>query len=299
MPPTRLLALPLGAALVLAAPWPAGAANTDPVAVENATFSSPTVQSGDWTYGVDGWAGPTGVASTSRAAHPKGLQAATLGWDGKAVSLSTRLRGVRAGASVTLSWDDNPDSCAASGSGPRSYTVTVTGAADAPGSFATKAPAAKADWYLGRTYSFTAPEDSPQITFTSTITNNPGCGELITNVQAAQTPPPAKAPTPGAADPCAGDGASSPACTTDAGNKEKIKDCPATSRQCLEGVAGKGEKENAGIAQQTQALDDFTNTPRDQDPNTALGPLCQVADLHHGSLQPGDTVLAPGTWWYC
>ncbi|MDR3035753.1 MAG: hypothetical protein LBV78_22085, partial [Kitasatospora sp.] len=72
MPPTRLLALPLGAALALAVPWPAGAANTGPVVVPNATFSSPTVRSGDWTYGVDGWAGPTGVASTSRAAHPKG-----------------------------------------------------------------------------------------------------------------------------------------------------------------------------------------------------------------------------------
>ncbi|WP_282203795.1 hypothetical protein [Kitasatospora fiedleri] len=108
MPPTRLLALPLGAALVLTAPWPAGAVDTDPVAVENATFSSPTVQSGDWATGVDGWSGPTGVASVARAAHPQGLQAATLGWSGKAVSLSTRLRGVRAGARVTLSWDDNP-----------------------------------------------------------------------------------------------------------------------------------------------------------------------------------------------
>ncbi|MFJ4677406.1 hypothetical protein [Kitasatospora sp. NPDC088783] len=299
MPSTRLLALPLGATLVLTAPWPAGAANTAPVAVENATFSSPTVQTGTWATGVDGWTGPTGVASTTRSAHPQGLQAATLGWGGRAVSLSTRLRGVRAGASVTLSWDDNPDTCAASGSGPRSYTVTVAGAANTPGSFATKDPAARADWYTGRTYTFTAAEDSPQITFTNTAATNPGCGQLITNVQAAQTPPPAAAPAPATSDPCAGDGASTPACATDAANKEKIEDCPATSRQCLEGVAGKGEKEHAGIDQQTQALDDFTHTPRDQDPNTALGPLCQVADLHTGNLEPGDTVLAPGTWWYC
>ncbi|QKW23242.1 hypothetical protein HUT16_32870 [Kitasatospora sp. NA04385] len=301
MPLTRPLAVPLGAALALAlplaAPWPAGAANTDPVAVANATFSSPTVQSGNWTAGVDGWTGPTGVASVDRAAHPKGLQAATLGWNGVAVSLSTRLRGVRAGANVTLVWDDNPDSCVTSGAGPRTYTVTVAGTANPVGDFTTNAPAAKADWYTGRTYSFTAAEDSPHVTFTNTATSNPGCGELITNVQAFQTPP--EPTSPGSSDPCAGEGAGSPACTTDAGNKQQIENCPATSRDCLAGVAGKGEQENAGIAQQTQALDEFTNTPRDQDPNTAADALCQVSNAHTGNLQPGDTVIPPGTWWYC
>ncbi|WP_033259326.1 MULTISPECIES: hypothetical protein [Kitasatospora] len=304
MPPTRLLALPLGvalgAALAFALPSPSEAADTDPVPVTNGTFSSPTVQSGDWTYGVDGWTGPTGVASTTRAAHPKGLQAATLGWNGKAVSLSTRLRGVRSGASVTLTWDDNPDSCAASGSGPRSYTLTVAGPANQPGSFTTNAPGAKASWYTGRTYSFTAAEDSPEITFTNTAATNPGCGELITDLQAAQTAPPPKGPAPAdKSDPCAGDGAGSPACTTDAGNKQQIKDCPATSRDCLGGVAGEGERENAGISQQTQALDEFTNTPRDQAPDTAADALCQVSNAHTGNLEPGDTVIPPGTWWYC
>ncbi|WP_033220256.1 hypothetical protein [Kitasatospora phosalacinea] len=299
MPLTRLLAVPLGAALVLAVPWPSGAADTDPVVVPNATFSSPTVQSGDWTAGVDGWTGPTGVASVARAAHPKGLQAATLGWNGKAVSLSTRLRGVRAGASTTLTWDDNPDTCISPGAGARTYTVTVTGAADPVGNFTTNAPANKASWFTGRTYSFTAPEDAPEITFTNTAVDNPGCGELITNLQAAQTAPPATPPALPASDPCAGDGAGSPACTTDAGNKEKMDKCPATSRACLDSVAGKGEKENAGIDQQTQALGEFTTTPREQDPNLALGSLCQVANLHNENLGPGDTVIPPGTWWYC
>ncbi|GLW74088.1 hypothetical protein Kpho02_63860 [Kitasatospora phosalacinea] len=301
MPPIRLLALPIGAALALAAPLPAGAADTDPVVVPNATFSSPTVPDGQsWVSGVDGWTGPSGVGSSSRAAHPKGFQAATLGWNGKAVALSTRLRGVRAGATVTLTWDDNPDSCVTSGAAPRTYTVTVAGPANPVGNFTTKPPAGKADWFIGRTYSFTAAEDAPEVTFTNTATSNPGCGEMITNLTATQTPPPAEPPTnAGKSDPCAGDQANSPACTTNAGNKEKMDKCPATSRDCLDSVAGKGEKENAGIDQQTQALADFTSTPREQDPNAALGGLCQVANLHTENLEPGDTVLAPGTWWYC
>ncbi|MFJ5880075.1 hypothetical protein [Kitasatospora cineracea] len=304
MPPTRLLALPLGAALgaalALAAPWPAGAADTDPVVVPNATFSSPLVQSGDWKSGVDGWTGASGVASAARAAHPKGLQAVTLGWDGNSVSLSTRLRGVRAGASVTLTWDDNPDSCVKAGDGPRTYTVGSTGSATAPGAFATKEPSAKADWNIGRSYTFTAAEDAPLITFTGTSANRTGCGGLITDIVAAQTPPPATPPTnAGKTDPCAGDGAGSPACTTNAGNKETMDKCPATSRDCLGGVAGKGEQENAGISQQNQALDEFTNTPRDQDPNSAADALCQVSNAHTGNLRPGDTVIPPGTWWYC
>ncbi|MFD0561833.1 hypothetical protein ACFQ2M_07145 [Kitasatospora saccharophila] len=197
------------------------------------------------------------------------------------------------------SWDDNPDACISYGGG-RPYTVTVAGQNNPAGSFTTKDATGKANWFTGRTYSFTAAEDTPQITFTFTTPPvSPGCRPMITNVQAKQTPPPAKPPTPGSTDPCAGEGASTPACTTDAGNKEKIKNCPATDRTCLDGVAGKGEKENAGIKEQTQALNTFTNTPREQDPNTAVADLCKVSGALTGNLEPGDTVIAPGTWWYC
>ncbi|GLW57959.1 hypothetical protein [Kitasatospora phosalacinea] len=300
MPLTRLLAVPLGAALALSAPWSAGAADTEPVVVPNATFSSPLVPAGKtWEPSIEDWTGGS-VVTAGRAAHPKGYQAAAFGRFGYSGPISTRLRGVKSGATVTLTWDDNPDACVSQSDGPRTYTLTVQGEQNAPGRFTTNAPNAKANWFTGRTYSFTAAEDAPEITFTPTYDSKFGCYTQIADLTAAQTPPPPKPPTnAGKTDPCAGTGANSPACTTNAGNKEKMDECPATSRDCLDSVAGKGEQENAGIAQQTQALDDFTNTPRDQDPNAALGSLCQVANLHNENLEPGDTVLAPGTWWYC
>ncbi|GAA2096604.1 hypothetical protein GCM10009759_26000 [Kitasatospora saccharophila] len=297
MPLTRLLAVPLGAALALAVPWPSGAADLQPAVVPNATLSSPAVPDGQtWGGAADDWTGGTLLVSATRAGHPQGFQAVALA-SSAGTPIGTRVRGVRAGATVTLTWDDNPDSCVSSGGG-RPYTVSVAGPDNKPGSYTTKDANGKANWSTGRSYSFTAAEDAPAFTFTfGTPSTGPGCRPMITNVQATQTPPAPSAPT--ASDPCAGDGASSPACSTDAGNKEKMDKCPATSRDCLDSVAGKGEKENAGIDQQTQALDEFTDTPRDQDPNAALGGLCQVANLHNENLEPGDTVLAPGTWWYC
>ncbi|MFF4343270.1 hypothetical protein ACFY00_25485 [Kitasatospora sp. NPDC001540] len=293
----RLLAVPLGAALALAAPWPSGAADTQPAVVPNATLSSPTVPAGQlWGGAADDWTGDTLLASAGRAGHPRQFQAVVLA-TATSAPIGTRVRGVRSGATTTLTWDDNPDSCVSSGGG-RPYTVSVAGADNAPGTYTTKDANGQPNWSIGRSYSFTAAEDAPAVTFTfGTPSTDPTCRPMVTNVQALQTPPPP--PTPAASGPCAGDGASSPACTTDAGNKEKLEKCPATSRDCLDSVAGKGEKENAGIDQQTQALGEFTNTPREQDPNAALGGLCQVANLHTENLEPGDTVLAPGSWWYC
>ncbi|MFC8720316.1 hypothetical protein [Kitasatospora sp. NPDC057198] len=297
MPLTRLLAVPLGTALALAVPWPSGAADSGTAVVANATLSSPTVPDGQvWGGKADDWTGDTLLVSATRAGHPLKLQAVALAVT-TSTPIGTRVRGVRAGASVTLTWDDNPDSCVNSGGG-RPYTVSVAGPDNKPGSYTTKNATGSANWSTGRSYSFTAAEDAPAVTFTyGTPSTNPGCRPMITNVQAAQTPP--RPASPGASDPCAGGGGGSPACTTSAGNKEKIENCPATDRGCLEGVAGKGEQENAGIGQQTQALDEFTHTPRDQDPNTAADALCRVSNAHTGNLRPGDTVIPPGTWWYC
>ncbi|MFE3106082.1 hypothetical protein ACFXKJ_35720 [Kitasatospora indigofera] len=296
----RLLIAALGGAIAVAAPVPAGAEDTEPAVVVNGTFSSPTVPAGQ-SFGstVDGWNG-TGLASATRAEHPKNLQAALTARGSAAVPLSTRLRGVRSGATVTLTWDDNPDKCVAQGVAKRPYTVTVAGEANTPGAFTTNEPNGKANWFLGRTYSFTAAEDAPQITFTSTATENPGCGPLITNVAAKQTAPPLGSPQSSASsDPCAGDGASSPQCKDVAAGKDQISKCPPTDRDCLAGVAGKGEKENAGIDKETQAVEDFGKVPRDQDPNTAAADLCALPNALTAEVSPGDAVVPPSDWWFC
>ncbi|WP_369182783.1 hypothetical protein [Streptomyces sp. Y1] len=292
----RLLAVTLGAALAVAAPAPAGAEDTQPAVVVNGTFSSPTVPAGQtWASGVDGWSGAAGVASAAYAAHPRGFQAATLGWNGNAVSLSTRVRGVRAGATVTLSWDDSPYACAAQGAARRTYTVTVAGQGNSPGSFGSNIPNGSTNWFLGRTYSFTAAEDAPQITFTPTNTDNPGCGVFFTNVDAKQTAPPQQPP---AQDPCAGDAASTPQCKDVADNKDQISKCKASDRDCLATVAGDGKAEKDGIADEKQTLTDFNKVPRDQKPNDAATGLCALPNALT-DVPPGNAVVPPSDWWYC
>ncbi|MEV7601298.1 hypothetical protein AB0O91_28420 [Kitasatospora sp. NPDC089797] len=296
----RLLAVTLSGAIALAAPTPAGAEDTEPAVVTNGTFSAPTVPSGQtWAFTVDGWTG-AGVASATRAAHPQGYQAALTSNNGKSVPLSTRVRGVRAGATVTLTWDDNPDSCVGTGNAKRTYTVTVAGDSDQTGSFTTNNPVSKASWFIGRTYSFTAAEDAPELTFTSTVADNPGCGPLITNVAAKQTAPPLGPPKPSKDnDPCAGDAASSPACKDVADNKTQISKCPPNNKDCLASVAGDGKAQNDGIAKETQAVDDFGKVPRDEDPNQASSDLCTLPDALTDGVPPGDTVVPPHDWWLC
>ncbi|MFE0463635.1 hypothetical protein ACFW1A_30725 [Kitasatospora sp. NPDC058965] len=283
----RLLAVTFSSALAIAAATPAGAEDTEAVVVVNGTFSAPTVPSGkEWEAGIDGWTGG-GRVSATRAAHRLGLQAAYL----QTAGVSTRLRGVQAGATVTLSWDDSPDTCAKAGGGDRTYTVSATGGP--PLSLTTNPPASSTNWFIGRTYSFTAAEDAPQITFTST-SNPTACPALIANVAAKQTAPPPKQN-----DPCAGGSASSQQCKDIAGDKEKIDKCPATSKECLASVAGDGKAEKDGIAKETQAVDDFGKVPREQDPNTAAAALCALPDALTSDVQPGQAPVPPSNWWYC
>ncbi len=291
----RLLVVTLSCAIALAAPTPASAEDTEPAVVVNGTFSSPTVSNGrPFEHGIDGWVGG-GRATATRAAHPQGFQAAGLGWNG---SISTRLRGVRTGATITLSWDDNPDGCVPRGTAKRQYTVTVAGAANQTGQLATNTPTGSTNWFVGRTYSFTAAEDAPQITFTAGAGENiSGCPVLIANVAAKQTAPPPEPPKQN--DPCAGDSANSPACKDVAADKEKIDKCPPTSKDCVASVAGDGKAEKDGIAKETQAVEDFGKVPREQDPNTAASELCTLPNALTSDLKPGDAVIPPSQWWFC
>ena len=166
----------------------AHAEDGQPVLVPNGSFSAPLV-TGDYRAGVDGWTGSTGVYSAARTKHPLNYQAAALNWGNQPVSISTRLRGVRAGSTVTVSWDDSTDNwsgCAADvvNSGA-TYTVSVRGAKNRPLAFTTDA---EQTWHQGRIYRFTAAENAPLFTFTSTETRGGGvCGAWVANVAAKQT----------------------------------------------------------------------------------------------------------------
>ncbi|MFC8720314.1 hypothetical protein [Kitasatospora sp. NPDC057198] len=267
--------------------------------VVNGTFASPQVPSGStWAYlAIDGWEGP-GLLSAARAAHPRGYQAAFLAAPGSATPLSTRLRAVRAGATVTLSWDDNPDTCAAKGVARRTYTVSSPGAADRPGSFATNDPTGRANWFVGRSYSFTAAEDSPEVVFSFDASNaKPDCQPSISNVSAAQTAP--KAPPKGASDPCSGEAAGGGQCADVGQAGSEVAKCPPTGRDCLSGVAGDGMQTNDGIAQQTTAVQDFNDIPRDESPDAAAQHLCPQSNALTDGLPPEYMVIPPSQWGQC
>ncbi|MFJ5880072.1 hypothetical protein [Kitasatospora cineracea] len=299
--PARLLAITLSSACALALAAPAGAEDTAPATVPNGTFASPQVPSGStWVSGIEGWTGEGYLASAARAGHPRGFQAATLNYASKRLSITTRLSDVRSGATVTLSWDDNPDTCVSAGTAGRPYTVTVAAGTAQPGAFTTNPATGKPNWYLGRSYSFTAAEDTPRVTFGSTDTTNVGCGFLIANVSAKQTAP--TGPPPGAsaaADPCAGDSADSPECKDVGKAKADIANCPATSRDCLSSVAGDGQQTNDGIAKQTTAVQDFNDIPRDESPDAAAQHLCPQSNALTDGLPPEYMVIPPSQWGQC
>lgn len=114
-----------------------------------------------------------------------------------------RLRGVRAGAQVTVTFDDSPGIAAActpaAVAAGQPYTVEGVGG---PVDERTTAPdpdmklntLGQGVWRTGQTYTFTAGEHEPLLTFTSQVpagTNaNGNCGPMIANLRAVQTPPP-------------------------------------------------------------------------------------------------------------
>ncbi|MFE1319777.1 hypothetical protein [Kitasatospora phosalacinea] len=297
--PARVLAITLSSACAFALAAPAGAEDTAPATVVNGTFASPAVPSGQEFGGSpEGWQGGT-LASATRADHPRGLQGSILAGTGSATPLSTRLSDVRAGATVTLSWDDNPDACVSSGD-RRPYAVEVAGADNAPGSYQTNVPTGKANWYLGRTYSFTAAEDAPRVTFRfGTVPVSPGCRPMVTNVAAKQTAPSGPPPGAAAADPCAGDSAGTPQCADIGKAGGEIANCPATSRDCLSSVAGDGKQTNDGIGQQTGAVKDFGDIPRDESPDAAAQNLCPLSNALTDGLPPEYMVIPPKQWGQC
>ncbi|WP_369384112.1 hypothetical protein [Streptomyces sp. cg36] len=195
------------------------------VAVVNGDFTQPAF-TGDYTDNVVyGWSvgstadndgngivGGVGRFSSTASGHPGGKPAVTLRKSGDTSGFKQRLRGVRPGAKVTVTFDDSPTvrlDC-----GPRSteqgqsYTLQAPGGAVS--SYRTEPDPDKqflklgsGVWRTGLTYSFTSTEYEPLLTFTSTLPDNvipaadadPGtydvvCGPMIANVTAVQVQPP-------------------------------------------------------------------------------------------------------------
>ncbi|MFE2853898.1 hypothetical protein ACFXJO_22565 [Streptomyces lavendulae] len=208
-------ALPGGATAAHAsAVPPARAAAPVPVTVLNGDFAQPAFTGVNtsanpyaWSVGSTSGTGTTGGVWRWNAAtggHPGGLTAAMLRLPGEAsYGLKQRLRAVRSGAQVTVTYDESPsvsNSCTAAAlENGQTYTVQGEGG---PLTSQTTLPTTeklptnywKPAWRTGVTLTFTAAANEPLLTFTSTVPaaqNASGnCGPLVTNVRVTQEPPP-------------------------------------------------------------------------------------------------------------
>ncbi|WP_329095936.1 hypothetical protein [Streptomyces sp. NBC_01439] len=197
-----------------AAPAAAPSAAPVPVTVLNGDFAQPAftgVNTGAnpyaWSVGSTSGTGTTGGVWRWNAAtggHPDGLTAAMLRLPTEATyGLKQRLRGVRTGARVTVTYDESPsvsNSCTAAAleqgqtysvqgeGGPLTDRTTLPTTEKLPSNYW------KSAWRTGVTLAFTAGANEPLLTFVSTVPaaqNASGnCGPLITNVRVTQEPPP-------------------------------------------------------------------------------------------------------------
>ncbi|MGW7787177.1 hypothetical protein [Streptomyces tricolor] len=216
---TYCLSAMLGSSLVLGA-LPGGALADDAVdaPIENPDLARPHVPTGAQSIAPDGWDGKnTQLYSAALAAHPRKLQAASLsggsagtlgpggpgspgqlnpgpGGNGAAGTLSTRLWRVQKGSHVTVAWDDSPSplrNCGADDPAKgQQYRVSVAGEqGEVTQDFTTDTTTAgTAKWHEGRSYSFTAAENNPKISWAYQKAS--ACGPLVTHFRAAQDPAP-------------------------------------------------------------------------------------------------------------
>ncbi|MEV7526517.1 hypothetical protein [Streptomyces sp. NPDC091371] len=208
------LGLLAGAPLAQAAASSAVAAAPVPVTVLNGDFAEPAftgVNTGvnpyAWSVGSTAGAGTTASVwrwDAATGGHPASLTAAMLRLPNEAThGLKQRLRGVRSGARVTVTYDESPS--VSNGCTPaalaQGQTYSVQGEGGALTSRTTlptteRLPTNfwKSAWRTGVALTFTAGANEPLLTFTSAVpaaqNNNGNCGPLITNVRATQEPPP-------------------------------------------------------------------------------------------------------------
>ncbi|MEV7193708.1 hypothetical protein AB0N81_18155 [Streptomyces sp. NPDC093510] len=192
---TYCLSALLGGSLVLSTlPGAAFAAEAVGARIENPDLASPTVSAGTvQKVAPNKWDGKnTQLFSASRAGHGGGLQAASLS-DGSAGTLSTRLWRVQKGSTVTVTWDDSPSPLTNCGTDDpkkgQEYRVSVAGEGNSAQTVTTETTtASKPHWHEGRSYSFTAAENNPRISWAYQKAS--ACGPLVTRFHATQDPAP-------------------------------------------------------------------------------------------------------------
>ncbi|MFD3653677.1 hypothetical protein [Streptomyces sp. NPDC058620] len=193
------LALPAALGATLAGATPAGAAApSQSVPVLNGDFADPAMTGdGPTTVGIDFWTGSNQRYSPSASGRTDNAHGVALQKDNN--SLHQRLRGVRTGAKVTVSYEDSPavsKECTpeqvadgqpytVEGSGGTAQAVTTAGDPDR-----TKGRAGSGRW-TARSYTFTATENEPLLTFTSKVSNSRThvtCSPMIAKVRVTEVP---------------------------------------------------------------------------------------------------------------
>ncbi|MFE5910731.1 hypothetical protein ACFQ6B_16840 [Streptomyces wedmorensis] len=168
------------------------------VPVLNGDFADPVMKGdGPTTVGIDFWTGLNQRYSPAASGRTDASHGVALQKDGN--TLRQRLRGVRAGARVTVSYEDSPavskECTGAEVVDGQPYEVTASGGpvqrvTTAGDPDRTKGKPGPGRW-TGRSYVFTAGENDPLLTFTSRVTDSRThvtCSPMIARVRAAEVP---------------------------------------------------------------------------------------------------------------
>ncbi|MFB6841699.1 hypothetical protein [Streptomyces sp. NPDC056361] len=169
------------------------------VPVLNGDFADPVMKGdGPTTVGIDFWTGLNQRYSPTASGRTDASHGVALQKDGN--TLGQRLRGVRAGARVTVTYEDSP-AVSKECTGPevvdgQPYEVTASGGpvqqvTTAGDPDRTKGKPGPGRW-TGRSYVFTAGENEPLLTFTSRVTDSRThvtCSPMIARIRAVEVPP--------------------------------------------------------------------------------------------------------------
>ncbi|MEU4064745.1 hypothetical protein AB0F25_20410 [Streptomyces wedmorensis] len=169
------------------------------VPVLNGDFADPVMKGdGPTTVGIDFWTGLNQRYSPAASGRTDASHGVALQKDGN--TLRQRLRGVRAGARVTVTYEDSP-AVSKECTGPevvdgQPYEVTASGGTVQQVTTAgdpdrTKGKPGPGRW-TGRSYVFTAGENDPLLTFTSRVTDSRThvtCSPMIARIRAVEVPP--------------------------------------------------------------------------------------------------------------
>lgn len=173
---------------------------TQTVPVLNGDFAEPVMKGdGPTTVALDSWDGRNQRYSPSASGRTDNAHGVALEKEGN--SLRQRLRGVRNGAQVTVSYEDSPavsKECnpadvvdgqpyTVEGSGGAVQAVTTAGDPDR-----VKGKPGPGRW-TARSYTFTAGENEPLLTFASKVTDSKThatCTPMIARIRAVEVPVP-------------------------------------------------------------------------------------------------------------